>query len=56
MVFEPPIAREWHVDFLLIDRNELYLNELNTIPGFTSIKHYPSLEACGFPIQPGSFD
>jgi D-alanine-D-alanine ligase len=37
------------VDFLL-DRNtdELYLNELNTIPGFTSISMYPKLwEACG---------
>jgi D-alanine-D-alanine ligase len=39
------------VDFLL-DRNtgELYLNELNTIPGFTSISMYPKLwEACGLP-------
>ncbi|OGN99081.1 MAG: D-alanine--D-alanine ligase A [Chloroflexi bacterium RBG_13_50_21] len=39
------------VDFLLDrDRNELYLNELNTIPGFTSISMYPKLwEACGLP-------
>jgi len=39
------------VDFLL-DRNtdELYLNELNTIPGFTSISMYPKLwEANGLP-------
>ena len=39
------------VDFLL-DRNtdELYLNELNTIPGFTSISMYPKLwEAYGLP-------
>jgi D-alanine-D-alanine ligase len=39
------------VDFLL-DRNtdELFLNELNTIPGFTSISMYPKLwEACGLP-------
>ncbi len=39
------------VDFLL-DRNtgDLYLNELNTIPGFTSISMYPKLwEACGLP-------
>ena len=39
------------VDFLL-DKNtdELYLNELNTIPGFTSISMYPKLwEACGLP-------
>jgi D-alanine-D-alanine ligase len=39
------------VDFLLDrDRNELYLNELNTIPGFTKISMYPKLwEACGLP-------
>jgi D-alanine-D-alanine ligase len=39
------------VDFLL-DResDELYLNELNTIPGFTSISMYPKLwEASGLP-------
>ena len=32
------------VDFLLDkDTNELYLNELNTIPGFTRISMYPKL-------------
>jgi D-alanine-D-alanine ligase len=32
------------VDFLLDrDKDELYLNELNTIPGFTSISMYPKL-------------
>jgi D-alanine-D-alanine ligase len=39
------------VDFLL-DRvtGDVYLNELNTIPGFTSISMYPKLwEACGLP-------
>jgi len=36
------------VDFLLTKDNELYLNELNTIPGFTSISMYPKLwEASG---------
>jgi D-alanine-D-alanine ligase len=37
------------VDFLLDkDSGELFLNELNTIPGFTSISMYPKLwEACG---------
>jgi D-alanine-D-alanine ligase len=37
------------VDFLLDrDDGELYLNELNTIPGFTKISMYPKLwEACG---------
>lgn len=37
------------VDFLLDrDTNELYLNELNTIPGFTKISMYPKLwEASG---------
>ena len=39
-------------DFLLDkDSGELYLNELNTIPGFTSISMYPKLwEASGLPI------
>jgi len=39
------------VDFLL-DRGTggLYLNEINTIPGFTSISMYPKLwEASGLP-------
>ena len=32
------------VDFLLDkDSNELFLNELNTIPGFTHISMYPKL-------------
>jgi D-alanine-D-alanine ligase len=39
------------VDFLLDRENgELYLNELNTIPGFTTISMYPKLwEASGLP-------
>ena len=39
------------VDFLLDkDTQELYLNEVNTIPGFTSISMYPKLwEASGLP-------
>ncbi len=39
------------VDFLLDrDTGEVYLNELNTIPGFTSISMYPKLwEASGLP-------
>jgi D-alanine-D-alanine ligase len=39
------------VDFLLDrDNGELYLNELNTIPGFTKISMYPKLwEACNLP-------
>jgi D-alanine-D-alanine ligase len=41
------------VDFLLDrDCGELYLNELNTIPGFTSISMYPKLwEASGLPYK-----
>ena len=37
------------VDFFLdIDNNEYYLNEINTLPGFTSISMYPKLwDACG---------
>ncbi|HVN63373.1 MAG TPA: D-alanine--D-alanine ligase family protein [Candidatus Binataceae bacterium] len=40
------------VDFLaLSDLSEIYLNEVNTIPGFTSISMYPKLwEATGLPL------
>lgn len=31
------------VDFLLSEDGEIYLNEMNTIPGFTSISMYPKL-------------
>lgn len=31
------------VDFFLTDNDELYINEVNTLPGFTSISMYPSL-------------
>lgn len=39
------------VDFLLDkETNDLYINEINTIPGFTSISMYPKLwEASGIP-------
>jgi D-alanine-D-alanine ligase len=38
------------VDFFLRDDDELWLNEINTIPGFTSISIYPKLwEASGLP-------
>ncbi len=41
------------VDFLLDkDTNEIYLNELNTLPGFTQISMYPQLwEASGLPYS-----
>lgn len=41
------------VDFFLEDgTNQMYLNEVNTLPGFTSISMYPSLwEASGVPIR-----
>ena len=41
------------VDFLLSrTTGELYLNEINTIPGFTSISMYPKLwEASGVPYD-----
>lgn len=31
------------VDFFLTHKNELYINELNTIPGFTNISQYPKM-------------
>jgi D-alanine-D-alanine ligase len=38
------------VDFFVTKRNKLYLNEINTIPGFTSISMYPKMwEASGVP-------
>jgi D-alanine-D-alanine ligase len=41
------------VDFLLEkETDELYLSEVNTIPGFTSISMYPKLwEASGLPFK-----
>ena len=41
------------VDFLLSDAtDEIYLNEINTIPGFTTISMYPKLwEASGIPYE-----
>jgi D-alanine-D-alanine ligase len=40
------------VDFFLErETDRIYLNEVNTIPGFTSISMYPMLwEATGIPI------
>lgn len=36
------------VDFFVTNNNEIYINEINTIPGFTSISMYPKLwEASG---------
>jgi D-alanine-D-alanine ligase len=38
------------VDFFLTPRGKWYVNEINTIPGFTSISMYPKLfEATGIP-------
>jgi len=31
------------VDFFLLDDDTIYLNELNTLPGFTNISMYPKL-------------
>lgn len=40
------------VDFFIDSDNTLYINELNTIPGFTSISMYPKLwEASGIAYQ-----
>jgi D-alanine-D-alanine ligase len=41
------------VDFFLDkDRGDFYVNEVNTIPGFTAISMYPKLwEATGVPIK-----
>jgi D-alanine-D-alanine ligase len=41
------------VDFFVEDgTNQVYVNEVNTIPGFTSISMYPSLwEASGLPLE-----
>ncbi len=38
------------VDFFLTEDNKIYLNEINTLPGFTKISMYPKLwEASGLP-------
>lgn len=40
------------VDFFYVSENEFYLNEVNTLPGFTNISMYPKLwEAAGLPYS-----
>ncbi|MGK7394877.1 MAG: D-alanine--D-alanine ligase [Candidatus Cyclobacteriaceae bacterium M3_2C_046] len=40
------------VDMFVTDNNEIYVNEINTIPGFTKISMYPKLwEHTGIPYQ-----
>jgi D-alanine-D-alanine ligase len=40
------------VDFFLSRDDQLYVNEINTMPGFTSISMYPKLwEASGLPAR-----
>ncbi|HND86247.1 MAG TPA: D-alanine--D-alanine ligase family protein, partial [Pseudobdellovibrionaceae bacterium] len=40
------------VDFFLTEKNELYVNELNTLPGFTAISMFPKMwEAAGVKYQ-----
>jgi D-alanine-D-alanine ligase len=40
------------VDFFLTEDNTIYLNEINSIPGFTKISMYPKLwEASGIPYS-----
>lgn len=40
------------VDFFVTHKNSIYVNEINTIPGFTDISMYPKLwEASGMPYQ-----
>ena len=40
------------IDFFLTSNHSIYLNEINTIPGFTSISMYPKLlEARGIPYS-----
>ena len=40
------------VDFFLDKENNIYLNEINTLPGFTQISMYPKLwEECGIPYS-----
>lgn len=40
------------VDFFISNKNELMINEINTIPGFTDISMYPKMwEATGLPCR-----
>jgi hypothetical protein len=48
----PSKAREWRAATFFLEKrtNKIFVNELNTIPGFTSISMYPKLwEASGLP-------
>ncbi|HRE31327.1 MAG TPA: hypothetical protein PLD88_05070, partial [Candidatus Berkiella sp.] len=40
------------VDFFISEHNKIYVNEINTIPGFTAISMYPKMwEASGLAYQ-----
>ncbi|WKY47575.1 D-alanine--D-alanine ligase family protein [Eubacteriaceae bacterium ES3] len=40
------------VDFFLTDEGDIYINEVNTLPGFTNISMYPKMwEATGIPYE-----
>lgn len=40
------------VDFFITDKNEILINEINTMPGFTRISMYPKMwEASGVPVN-----
>ena len=44
--------REARVDFFVLEDGSVVLNEVNTLPGFTSISMYPMLmEAAGIPLD-----
>ena len=39
------------VDFFLLDNRKIFVNEINTIPGFTSISMFPKMwEHSGLPM------
>ena len=43
---------EWAADFFVDRGGEIYVNEINTIPGFTQISMYPKLwEQSGLPYS-----
>ena len=40
------------VDFFLDERDQIFVNEVNTLPGFTAVSMYPKLwEASGVPYE-----
>lgn len=53
MIFEKMVCKGFaRIDFFVDKNNEIYFNEINTIPGFTSHSRFPNmLKAKGYTFE-----